>query len=165
MTDDSRTGVARLKADLIIKNHIILAMGAGLVPAPVVDMLAVTLIEVNMIADLAAAYKFPIPHRLVLYKILISLAGGIGPAYFSLKFHHLLKALPLVGYAVYVGAFSVSGGISVYAVGKIFQRHFESGGTFLSSGNAVLRRYFAEKQAEAKTVVPALLAGAKPVAS
>jgi uncharacterized protein (DUF697 family) len=160
MVDEATKEIAALKADNIIKSHIIMAMSAGLVPSPVVDMLAVTLIEVNMIAELAAAYHFPIPHRLVTIKVLISLAGGIGPAYLSVKFHSMLKALPLVGHAIYVGALSLSGGISVYAVGKIFQKHFESGGTFLSSENTVLRHYFVEKQAEGKRVVPGLIAGA-----
>jgi uncharacterized protein (DUF697 family) len=149
-----------LKADNIIKNHIIGAMGAGLVPFPLVDMVAVALIEVNMIAELAAAYSFPVPQRLVIYKLLISLAGGIGPAYLSIHFQNAVKVLPLVGHAIYVGALSLSGGISVYAVGKIFQKHFESGGTFLSSKNTVLKQFFAEKQAEGRTAVPAMMAGA-----
>jgi uncharacterized protein (DUF697 family) len=156
---------AALKADNIIKNHIIGAMGAGLVPFPVVDMVAVALIEVNMIAELAAAYNFPVPRRLVVYKLLISLAGGIGPAYLSIHFQNVVKVLPLVGHAIYVGALSLSGGISVYAVGKIFQKHFESGGTFLSSKNTVLRQYFAEKQNEGRTVVPAMIAGTTTRAS
>ena len=150
--------LAATKADSIIKSHIIMAMAAGLVPSPLVDMIAVTVIEVNMIAELAQVYRFPVPHRLVNYKILISLAGGIGPVYLSAKYTYLIKTLPLVGHAIYVGALSLSGGISVYAVGKIFQKHFESGGTFLSSDNAVLRNYFKEKQKEGRKLVPEMLA-------
>lgn len=161
MTDDVRA----LKADVIIKNHVILAMGAGLVPSPLLDMVAVTWIEVNMINELAEAYEFPFPTRLAIYKALISLAGGIGPAYLSIKYHSVLKAMPLVGHALYVSAFSLSGGAAVYAVGRLFQKHFESGGTFLSSENAVLKKYFAEKQTEGRTVVPRLIAGANSSSS
>ena len=154
----SQAELAAIKADSIIKSHIIMAMAAGLVPSPFVDMIAVTVIEVNMIAELAQVYGFPVPHRLVYSKILISLVGGIGSVYLAAKYAYLIKTLPLVGHAIYVGALSLSGGISVYAIGKIFQKHFESGGTFLSSDNAVLRNYFKEKQKEGRKLVPAMLA-------
>jgi uncharacterized protein (DUF697 family) len=151
--------IAALKADNIIKKHIIGAMAVGLVPFPIVDMVSVAMIEVNMITELAAAYDFPFPGRLIGYKLLISLAGAVGPVILSLEFKNVVRGLPLVGYAIFVGAISLSSGFSVYAVGKIFQKHFESGGTFLSSNNIVLRNFFAEKKAEARAVVPALLAG------
>jgi uncharacterized protein (DUF697 family) len=159
MAQDDPPEVIALKADVIIKNHVIMAMGAGLIPSPVLDMVAVTWIEVAMINELAEVYSFPFPTRLAIYKALISLAGGIGPAYLSVKYHSFLKAMPLVGHAFYGGALSLSGGVAVYAVGRIFQKHFESGGTFLSSENAVLKRYFADQQAEGIKVVPALVAG------
>ncbi len=146
-----------LKAENIIRKHIIGAMGAGLVPFPIVDIVAVAMLEVNMITELAAAYNFPVPQALVVYKLLISVAGGIGPIFLSLTFENAVKTLPLVGHAIYLGAFSLSGAISVYAVGKLFQKHFESGGTFLSSKNSVLKKFFAEKQAEGRTAVPALI--------
>jgi uncharacterized protein (DUF697 family) len=160
--DNAMADVEALKADNIIKNHIIAAMSVGLVPVPIVDAVAVTLIEVSMITELAAAYHFPVPTRLILYKILISLAGGVGAVYFSSKFHHMIKTLPLVGHAIYVGAFSLSGGISVYAVGKIFQKHFESGGKFLGGDSAEIKKYFAEKREEGEKVVPALIAATNP---
>ena len=156
---------AALRADNIIKKHVIGAMGAGLIPFPVVDMVGVALIEVNMITELAAAYNFPVPRTLVVYKLLISVAGAVGPIFLSIYFQNALKALPLVGHAIYLGAFSLSGGISVYAVGKLFQKHFESGGTFLSSRNSVIRKFFAEKEAEGGTVVPAMLSGCTTLAS
>jgi uncharacterized protein (DUF697 family) len=156
---------AALRADNIIRKHIIGAMAAGLIPFPIVDIAGVALLEVNMITELAAAYNFPVPRALVVYKLLISLAGAVGPIFFSLYFRNAVKALPLVGHAIYLGAFSLSGAASVYAVGKIFQKHFESGGTFLSSNNAVIRKFFAAKEAEGRTVVPALIANSAIQAS
>ena len=156
---------ATLEADKIIRDHVVVAVGAGLVPSPVVDIVAVTLIEVDMITRLAKAYAFPVPHRLVTYKVLISLIGGIGPAWLGIKLQGLIKGLPLVGHALYVGTLSIFGGASVYAVGKLFQKHFETGGTFLSSENAVIKRYFQEKFEEGKSRVPQLLRDAAPSAT
>jgi len=146
----------RLVADNTIKSYVILAMGTGLIPSALVDIAAITALEVKMIGDLARVYDFPVPHRLVRYKVLISLIGSIGPVYLSIKMHAALKSLPLIGYAVYVGMLSITGGAAIYAVGKIFQRHYESGGTFLSSENPVLRNHFRKKYREGKEIVPEL---------
>lgn len=143
----------RLRADNCIKNHVIAAMGVGLVPAVVVDVVGITGIEVKMIRDLARINNFPVPNKLMAYKVLLALMGSIGLVYFSSKVNTLLKGVPLVGYAVYVGMLSVAGGAAVYAVGKIFQKHYESGGTFLSKDNEVIREYFRQKNEEGKQVV------------
>jgi uncharacterized protein (DUF697 family) len=143
----------KLRAENCIKNHVIAAMGIGLFPSALVDMVGVTGIEVKMIRDLANVYSFAVPKKLVAYKVLISLIGSIGPVYVSTRMHAALKGVPLVGHAVYVGILSLTGGAAVYAVGKIFQKHFESGGTFLSKDNKYIRDYFKEKYAEGKQVV------------
>jgi uncharacterized protein (DUF697 family) len=149
-----------LVADQIIKNHVIVAMATGLIPLPLIfDMVAVTGIEVHMIAALAKAYSFPIPRGHVLGKVLISIAGGIAPGYLSVKFADLLKGLPLAGQAVYLGTLSIAGGAAVYAVGKVFQEHFESGGTFLSLDNSTIRSFFKTKQKEGKALIPMLVKG------
>ena len=146
----------RLKADNIIKNNILLAMGAGLIPMPFVDMIAITSIELKMISELARAYEFRFPTKPASYKVLISLLGGLGPVYFSGKFHTAFKTLPFVGSAITAGLLSLSGGASVYAVGWTFRKHFESGGTFLSSDNSILRKYFKAKYREGRTMITQL---------
>lgn len=163
VNDDAATlDRKKLIADNTIKNYVILAMGTGLIPSSIVDVVAITALEVKMIGDLARVYDFPVPHRLVRYKILISLIGSIGPVYLSVKMHSALKSVPLIGHAVYVGMLSITGGAAMYAVGKIFQRHYESGGTFLSSENSVLRNYFQEKYQEGKKVAPDYTGSATP---
>lgn len=154
--------VVRLTADNIIEKHVIVAMGAALVPLPLIfDMAAVIGIQVNMIASMARAYKFPVPQKLVVWKVLASVVGGVGPAYLSLRFADLIKGLPLLGQAVYISALSISGGASVYAVGKLFQEHFESGGTFLSKDNPTVRRFFKAKHKEGLKLVPIMMKRAK----
>jgi len=142
-----------LRAENCIKNHVIAAMGIGLIPSAAIDVAGITVIEIKMIRSLARIYSFPVPHKLVAIKVLISLIGSIGPVYVSVKMHSVLKGVPLVGYAVYVGLLSITGGAAVYAVGKIFQAHFESGGTFLSKDNKYIRDYFDKKYTEGKRAV------------
>ncbi|WP_027390130.1 DUF697 domain-containing protein [Chrysiogenes arsenatis] len=144
-----------LQAENCIKNHVIAAMGIGLIPSSLVNIAGIAGIEVKLIRDLANIYAFPVPHQLVAYKILISLIGSIGPVYLSTKMHTALKGVPLIGHAVYVGLLSITGGAAVYAVGKIFQKHYASGGTFLSSDNSVIRKCFKKYYAEGKQVARA----------
>lgn len=161
MTDTALSPVAvaepdvaqRLAADNLIKNYVIMAMGAGLIPSPVVDMLAVTALEVKMITDMAKTYDFPVPHKLVAIKLLVSVAGSVGSVYLATKLNTVVKAAPVVGHALHVGLLSISGGAAVYAVGKIFQAHYESGGSFLSSDNATIRHFFKDKYREGHRVV------------
>lgn len=147
----------RVEADDCIKNHVIAAMGAGLVPSFLVEAIGVTGIEVKMIRDLAKIYRFPVPTKLVAYKVLVSLIGSIAPFFVAAKLHSVVKTVPIFGHATYITFLSVTNGAAVFAVGKIFQRHYESGGTFLSSDNSVLRKYFRESYDEGKDVVRALV--------
>lgn len=155
--DEAGGRAGRAAADGIIRKYAALAMGAGLVPSALVDVVAVTALEVRMIGELARAYRFPVPHRLVRYKILISLVGSLGSVYLSIRMQAALKDVPLIGYTLFAGMQSVTGGAAVYAVGKIFQRHYESGGIFLSSENAGLRRFFRAQYREGRQVVRGLV--------
>ncbi len=152
------------RADACIKNHVIAAMGIGLIPSVMVEVVGVTGIEIKMIRDLAAIYEFPVPRKFVAYKILISLIGSIAPLYFAVRMKSAVKGLPLLGHAAYVGFLSVSNGAAVYAVGKIFQKHFESGGRFLSSDNATLRGFFKDQYTQARLLVPGLAVEGRPAA-
>ena len=127
-------------------------MGCGLIPAPVIDMLAVTALEVRMFLELADVYRFRFPGRLVVGKVLIALVGSIAPLYISNKLKNTVKVAPGFGAIVASGWLAVVNGASVYAVGKVFERHFESGGTFLSADNALIRRFFGDHYAEGKKV-------------
>lgn len=146
-----------LAAENCIKKYVLFGIGAGLIPAPLVDAVAITALEISMIGDLAAIYEFPVPHRLVSYKVLISLIGSIGPIYLATKVNSAIKAVPFIGHALYFGIMSFTGGASVYAVGKLFQKHFVSGGTFLSGDPTGIRSFFREKFAEGKALAPTLV--------
>lgn len=147
----------RLKADACIRTHVIAALGFGLIPSAVADIVLVSGVEIKMIRDLAGLYGRSVPHRLVAGKLLLSLIGGVGVIYFSNKMEAVLKGLPLFGHALYYGAFSITGGAAIYAVGRTFQKHYESGETFLESGDDVVRAYFTSKFREGKQFVPSLL--------
>lgn len=141
---DSRPGPVEARANQIINQHTIAGIVVGLVPLPpLFDVVAVTAVEVHLIAKLADAYSVPIPQRHVWGKVLISLAGGIAPVFISEKSSEMVAGVPLLGYAVFRAGLSIWGGVAVYAVGKAFAQHFQSGGTFLSTDNTILQSLLA----------------------
>lgn len=151
---------SRARADLLIQRHVLTALAAGAVPSPpLFDIVAVTAIEIHMIARLARAYNVPVPQRHVAAKMLISVLGGIAPAYLSAKSAQLVTGFPIAGRVLYAAGLSVFNGACVYAVGKVFQEHFESGGKFLSRDNSVIRSFFEEKLAEGRAMIPSLQRG------
>lgn len=158
------TEAMRLKAGNCIKNHVIAAMGVGMVPNFWVQAAGVTGIEVKMIRDLAHIYNFPMPSDLVAYKVLISLIGTILPFYMAAKLESSVKEVPLLGHITYIAFLSASSGAAVYAVGRIFQEHYESGGTFISSHNRFLSTFFKEKYAEGKKLAPQYVSESKQAA-
>lgn len=140
-------------ANALIRKYAVYGMGCGLIPSPVIDMVAMTAVEVQMIRDLSAAYNFNFPGKLVASKIVLSLLGSITPIYFARRFQNSVKIIPGFGYWLSAGLLAIANGASVYAVGKVFQRHFESGGIFLSAGNAVIRRFFRQSYEDGKAVL------------
>lgn len=157
MTDEAWDN-RRLRADVCIKNHVIAAMGIALVPSFFIEVSGVTGIEVSLIMDLAQLHDFPIPNRLIAYKVLLSLVISLGPIYLAVRLGTGIKMVPLAGHAAYFGLMSLNNAAAVYAIGKIFQAHFESGGQLLSKENAVLRRLFQQNYAEGKRYSSAYMA-------
>jgi uncharacterized protein (DUF697 family) len=159
MTDDVALARQRRDARETIDTHVMLAVGASMIPSPLVDIVAITGIEVRLIGALARIYGYPVPTKLVLGKLLASLIGSLGPLYFTTKIYSTVKAIPLVGHAAVAGLLAAVNGAAVYAVGRVFQEHYESGGLFLSGDPAGIRRLFRLRYHEGKTLMPGYLRG------
>lgn len=157
-TADEDLATRRLKADVCIKNHVIAAMGVALVPSFFIEISGVTGIEVSLIMDLATLHAFPIPNRLIAYKVLLSLVISLGPIYLAIRLRSGIKMVPVAGHAAYFGFMALNNAAAVYAIGKIFQAHFESGGQLLSKDNAWLRRLFKQRYEEGQRQLPAYMA-------
>jgi uncharacterized protein (DUF697 family) len=126
----------------IVKKHALFALGGGLIPAPAIDLVAITGVQVLMLRALAKEYDVPFSKNRG--KTLVSsLLGGYLPTRLGVGgLGSLVKAIPVVGTylgVATVGAFATA---STYAVGKVFIQHFESGGTFLDFDPDAVREHF-----------------------
>jgi len=144
---DQTAGSANEVENLLLR-HVMMAAGAGLLPVPLLDIAAVTGINLKMLRDLSALYKVEFRGELARSAVasLLTSVGGemlvMGPV------SSLLKAIPGVGSVVGgLAGPGVMGGLT-YATGRVFQHHFESGGTFLDFDASRFTSIFKREAAE-----------------
>ncbi len=135
-------------ADTIIKNHIVWAMGAGLIPVPIVDFFAVSGIQLDMIRQLCKLYDQDFKESEG--KAIITSLTGSGLARMGAR--AMVKFIPGIGSVIGGVTMAVLSGASTYALGEVFQKHFETGGTFLDFDPKRLKKMYNEKFEKGKQV-------------
>ncbi len=123
----AKGGRYRKQARGIIKSHAIGAMSIGMLPVPLVDAIALTSIQWDLITRLADHYG--VPMKGVSRAMVTSLIGGSLPVLFAGIGGSLLKLIPGFGLLAGSAALSTLAGAVTHATGKVFMDHFESGGT------------------------------------
>src|SRR5262249_559240 len=103
---------------------------AGLVPLPVVDVLAVGGLQVQMLRRLSQIYDVEFSENRG-KALIAALAGCMIPATSGMGAASALKAIPLINILPSGFVMPVLSAGATYAIGKAFIQHFESGGTLL----------------------------------
>ena len=126
---------------------------AGLIPIPLVDVVAVGGVQLQMLRKLSEIYGVPFTDNRG-KSVIASLAGAIIPASTAtttaMTFGSLIKSVPGVGSAI--GALTMpvySAGVT-YVIGKVFMKHFASGGTLLDFDPPDYREFIKQQQAKFK---------------
>ncbi len=124
--------VVRLKqAQKTVRNYAMGSMAVGLIPVPLVDIAALTSVQLKMLHKLAGLYEIEFSKELV--KSLVgALLGGVIPVTAATSLASMIKIVPVVGQASGAISMVAMGSAGTYAVGSVFIEHFESGGTFLT---------------------------------
>jgi len=152
---DATGEINRLKADIVITRHFAVAVGAGFIPVPVVDFAAVTVVQLTMLAQIFAIYQQPFSKEAAA-GIIASLVGGAvtgGEAGF-LAIGSGLKFIPVVGTALSWLLTPALAGATTYAIGKVFVRRLESGGSLLTFDGKKLKGNMEEAMEEGKKRMP-----------
>jgi len=147
--------INRLKADVVITRHVAVAAGAGLIPLPIVDFAAVTGVQLSMLALICNIYKQPFSKEAA-KSIISSLAGGAaaGGEARTMMVGSRLKFIPVLGTVVSWLVTPAVAAATTYAIGKVFVRHLESGGTLLSFEAKKMKEYMEKALREGKKLVP-----------
>ena len=127
-------------ADSVIRNHMIWSMGAGFIPVPIADFFAVSAIQLDMIRQMCKIYDVDFSETQG--KALITALTGSGLARLGAR---AVKFIPGVGSVLGGVTLAVLSGASTYALGEVFKKHFETGGTFLDFDVSRLKKYYNEK--------------------
>ncbi|MCX7096476.1 MAG: DUF697 domain-containing protein [Methylococcales bacterium] len=129
------------KAHNSVKNYTMAAMAVGLVPVPLIDMAALSAIQLKAVHSLAGIYDVPFSKNLA-KSIIGSLLGGSIAVTLAMPVASLIKVIPILGQSSGTISTALIGSASTYAIGKIFVEHFESGGTFLDFDEENAKAHF-----------------------
>jgi uncharacterized protein (DUF697 family) len=103
---------------------------AGLVPLPVVDVLAVGGLQVQMLRRISQIYDVPFAENRG-KSLIAAIAGAMIPATSSVGAASSLKFVPVIGTLTAIFVMPALSAGATYAIGKAFIQHFASGGTLL----------------------------------
>jgi len=135
----------------IVRNHVIGSMGVGLIPIPLVDIVALTGVQLNMLRKLAKSYNVPFSKDKG-KNVLASLLGSGMSIPIGNTLSSLVKAVPIVGQTTGALTMPVTAGAVTYAIAKVFTQHFASGGTFLNFNPDEVKEYYAEMLKEGEQI-------------
>lgn len=127
-------------AEVIIRNHMIWSMGAGLIPVPIADFFAVGAIQLDMIRQMCKLYDIDFKEKDG--KAVVSALTGAGLS--RLGANAAIKFIPGLGSVVGGVTMSILSGASTYAIGEAFKKHFETGGTFLDLDTNRIKKMYNE---------------------
>jgi uncharacterized protein (DUF697 family) len=130
-------------------------MASGLIPVPLFDMISLTNIQFHMIQTLAEHYEIPADN--INKSLITSLISGSLPVVSMLGLGSFMKSIPGIGSLAGSGSVAIISGAVSYAVGQVFIRHFQQGGTLEDFNPASAKDYFSEQLTAGKLVASDLI--------
>jgi uncharacterized protein (DUF697 family) len=147
-----------------VKRYMWWSMGAGLVPLPILDLVAVSGVQLKMLADISKIYDLPFQKSRI-RAVIGSLVGFVVPHALSYGLvGSLVKTIPWGGAVVVAPSMALCSGACTWALGNVFIQHFESGGTFLDFDPDAVKEYFRAQFEEGKKMAAAMKTEEQPEA-
>ena len=131
-----------------IQKHVLFAMGAGAIPLPLVDLAAVTAIQLDMVKQLSKIYDQNYSENIgkaFIASITSSTLARMGAS--------IIKTIPGVGSLIGGVSMSIMSGASTYALGNVISTFFERNISLSDIDADMAREMYEEKVEEGKQVV------------
>jgi uncharacterized protein (DUF697 family) len=126
----------------IIRRNAAWSFAGGIIPLPIVDIVTVGAVQLKMLNELSRLYDVPFDKNIVT-NIISSLLGSLLPAGLAYgAVGHWLRSIVPIGAVLGVVAMPTFASAATWAMGRIFARHFESGGTFFDFDPVKSRQRF-----------------------
>ncbi|HTE39534.1 MAG TPA: DUF697 domain-containing protein [Steroidobacteraceae bacterium] len=138
----------QMEALKIVNSYMGWSAGAGLIPLPLIDLAAISGVQLKMIHSLSKFYGIPFS-RDAAKSVIGALVGGGSSTVLAAPAASLLKFVPVVGQIAGALTEPALAAATTYALGKVFIQHFETGGTFLNFDPEAVREYYKEQFAVA----------------
>ena len=136
----------------IVNMHIIAGMALGLLPLPIVDVAALTGVQLNLLRSLCKHYGIEFDEQQG-KAFIHSLVSGAAPVAAVVGLSSVLKIIPGIGTIGGGIGMTISSGVSTYATGQVFISHFNAGGTLQDFEAGHWTAYFKEKLEEGKVQI------------
>ena len=143
---------SRKSADQIIQNHSWFSAVPGFFPFPVLDIAAITAIQLDMVKQLCKVYSINYSEqkgKSLITALIISAMGRI-PGYAA---NSMAKTIPVFGWVLGGISLAFFARASTYATGMVFKSHFEEGGTLNDLNPENFKKFYMERYQEAKGVL------------
>ena len=145
---EDQTGWTREEvAQSLVRRHAAAATAAGFIPVPLGDVAGISATALNLIKRLSDLYEVGFSREAGL-NVITTLVSGATPFVLKGTVISMLKAIPGVGTYAGMASMPILGGATVYAIGQVMIRHYESGGNLLNLDAKGARDYFREQLAQ-----------------
>lgn len=139
-------------SNVIIRSAVLRSFFAGLIPIPLVDVFSVSAIQKKMVEDLSDIYQCDFSEaELKTWVAALMADSGVKLAVLS------IKRIPGVGMIVGGLSMGLLSGACTFAIGKVFDQHFKSGGTNLNFEPEKFKNYFKIQFEEGKKYIESLI--------
>jgi len=135
----------RQEAEKIVKAHVIWSIGAGFVPIPILDIAAVTLIQLDMLKQLCRLYEVDYSEskgKATLFTVTGTTFARLGAS--------AIKAIPGIGTILGSVSMPILSGASTYAIAQAVIRHFDSEGDLFDIDVEKFKRVYKENLKKGK---------------
>ncbi|MDP8228958.1 MAG: DUF697 domain-containing protein [Candidatus Electryoneaceae bacterium] len=141
MKAEDRLKERLIKADKTVKVYSYSSLLSGFIPFPGLDMVAVTGLQKSLINSLSKLYSVNFSKNAVNASV-SSLLESVVPQSFRRGILDLfIDSIPVVGTITGISTSLFSASFT-YAIGQVYIKHFESGGTVLNFDPVAMRSHF-----------------------
>lgn len=157
MTQENTSGDKLAEAEKIVRSHMLVSVASGVLPIPLLDIGILGGVQLRMVRKLADHYKIEFSEQRA-----NALIGSLAGISFAMAAGSFAKNILGVGRLL----LGISGlalpAASTYAIGQVFIKHFESGGTIWTFDPSRAKQDYDEEVKAGQQVVEQNYAGVRP---
>ena len=138
------------RAAEIISSSVRWSAAAGAVPLPILDLVALGVVQAKMISDISRAYGQPVNAEAAKSVVSVLLGTLLPAGVTGALLGSGSKTVPMLGTVLGMVSMAAFGAAATYAIGKVFVRHFEKGGSLESFSAAAVKEELKAEFSRAK---------------